>query len=257
MEKVKFGATDLRVSRLCFGTGYLSVSVKGGARLLRRAYELGVNFWDTSDDYGTYPHVAAALRGLKREEVVIAAKTYAKTALGAKRALTQALHELKVDWVDIMLLHAVDSLAEFKAKQGALEGLVWAREEGLVRATGISTHSVRVLKRAAQRPEVEVLLVPLNRTGYYMVDCRPETMLRVIQEAYSMGKALYAMKVLHSGTLPKEEVPAALQFALGFPYVHALCISMQNPRELEANVATFSTAARRPLKRKGERSWQP
>ncbi len=244
METLKFGHTELVVSRLCFGTGYLPASVRAGAALLRKAFDLGVTFWDTSDDYGTHPHVAAALKGVKREEVVITTKTYAKTSLGARRSVTKALQELKTDAVDIFLLHAVDSLEDLAAKQGALEGLVRAKEEGLVRAVGLSTHSRKVLKRALKQPEVEVLLVPVNRTGYYMVDAKPRAMFEAIREAYKTGRALYGMKVFHSGTLPQEERPAALQFALAFPYVHALCIAMQNEEELKENVATFSAASR-------------
>ena len=55
MKQVEVGRTGLKVSRLAFGTGYLEGAVSAGARLLVKAYDLGVNFWDTSDDYGTYP----------------------------------------------------------------------------------------------------------------------------------------------------------------------------------------------------------
>src|SRR3989442_4436650 len=52
---------------LCFGTGYMGGSVAAGARLLTRAYDLGVTFWDSSDDYGTHPNVARALRERSEE----------------------------------------------------------------------------------------------------------------------------------------------------------------------------------------------
>jgi aryl-alcohol dehydrogenase-like predicted oxidoreductase len=66
----RLGRSGLTVSTLCFGTGYMSGPVAAGARLLTRAYELGVTFWDTSDDYGTHPHVARALRDVGRDEIV-------------------------------------------------------------------------------------------------------------------------------------------------------------------------------------------
>src|SRR2546422_82308 len=57
-RRVRLGRTGLTVSTLCFGTGYMGGSVASGARLLTRAYDLGITFWDASDDYGTHPHVS-------------------------------------------------------------------------------------------------------------------------------------------------------------------------------------------------------
>jgi aryl-alcohol dehydrogenase-like predicted oxidoreductase len=92
--RVRLGRTGLSVSSLCFGTGYMGGSIPAGVRLLTRAYELGVTFWDTSDDYGTHPHVSRALREVGRDRVAVATKTYASTAT-----------------VDIFLLHAVADVA--------------------------------------------------------------------------------------------------------------------------------------------------
>src|SRR6266545_1895539 len=112
----RLGRSGLTVSTLCFGTGYMAGAVSAGARLLARAYELGVTFWDTSDDYGTHPHVARALRDVGRGQVVVATKTYASTGAGARRSVTRALRELGVEEVDVLLLHAVDSVSELEAK---------------------------------------------------------------------------------------------------------------------------------------------
>jgi aryl-alcohol dehydrogenase-like predicted oxidoreductase len=109
--RVRLGRTGLSVSSLCFGTGYMGGSIPAGVRLLTRAFELGVTFWDTSDDYGTHPHVSRALREVGRDRVAVATKTYASTATGARRAVTKALRELGVEAVDIFLLHAVADVA--------------------------------------------------------------------------------------------------------------------------------------------------
>jgi hypothetical protein len=61
-ERAELGRSGLKVSRLAFGTGYRDEPVGAGARLLVEAYDRGVNFWDTSDDYGTHLHVGRALR---------------------------------------------------------------------------------------------------------------------------------------------------------------------------------------------------
>lgn len=139
--QVVLGLTGLRVSTLCFGTGYLGGSAAAGARLLTRAYDLGVTFWDTSDDYGTHPHVARALREVGRDRVVVATKTYASTEGGARRSVTKALRELGVEAVDIFLLHAVDSALDAVSR----ESQVPAHElESWKRAVRRESESARV-----------------------------------------------------------------------------------------------------------------
>ena len=236
IERVELGRAGLKVSRLAFGTGYLDGPVAPGARLLVKAYELGVNFWDTSDDYGTHPHVARALKEIGREDVVIATKTYAATAIGARRSVTKALRELEVEAVDIFLLHAVDSVAELKTKGPALEGLARAREAGLIRAVGVSSHSREVLSRLLALPEVDVALVVVNRTGAWMKDARPLEMGAVIRRLYQSGRGVYGMKALGSGQVAGAEVAPSLRWAFRFRYAHSICVGMITVEELRSNV---------------------
>lgn len=240
---VRLGQTGLLVSRLCFGTGYLSGPVTAGARLLTRAYDLGVTFWDTSDDYGTHPHVARALRDVGRDRVVVATKTYASTAVGARRAVAKALRELGVEAVDIFLLHAVDSVGELETKRPALEALTKAKSEGLVRAVGVSSHSREVLARVLSLADVDVALVVVNRTGTWMKDASPAEMTGAVKRLYQSGRGVYGMKALGSGEITgKAEVAAALRYAFRYPYTHVTCVGITAESELETDVAIWRQA---------------
>lgn len=236
-ERVELGATGLKVSRLAFGTGYLDAPVAAGARLLIEAYDLGVNFWDTSDDYGTHPHVRRALREVGREGVVVATKTHAATTLAARRSVTKALRELGVEALDVFLLHAVDSVKELETKQPALEALLEAREAGLVRAVGVSSHSRAVLRRLLALDEVDVALVVVNRTGAWMKDARPPEMRAVVRQLYRNGRGVYGMKALGSGQITGARVGPALRWAFQFPWIHSLCVGITTSEELRADVA--------------------
>lgn len=248
----RLGRSGLTVSTLCFGTGYMSGPVAAGARLLTRAYELGVTFWDTSDDYGTHSHVARALRDVGRDHVVVTTKTYASTAAGARRSLTKALRELRVDAVDIFLLHAVDSAGELEAKLPALETLDRAKAEGLVRAVGISSHSREVLTRMLDLRAVDIALVVVNQTGSWMKDATPKDMAEAVKRLHRSGRGVYGMKALGSGQVTgRDEVAEALHYAFRYPYVHATCVGMASEAELEANVGTWRRAwARRRRSRR-------
>ena len=242
----RLGRSGLTVSTLCFGTGYMGGPVAAGARLLTRAYELGVTFWDTSDDYGTHPHVARALRDVGRDEIVVTSKTYASTAAGARRSLTKALRELRVEAVDIFLLHAVDSAGELEAKLPALETLARAKAEGLVRAVGVSSHSREVLTRLLDLQAVDVALAVVNQTGSWMKDATPKEMTDAVKRLYRSGRGVYGIKALGSGQVTGQaEVAAALRYAFRYPYVHATCVGMTSESELEANVAIWRRARAR------------
>jgi aryl-alcohol dehydrogenase-like predicted oxidoreductase len=238
--RVRLGRTGLKVSSLCFGTGYISGPIAAGARLLAQAYELGVNFWDTSDDYGTHPHVRRALRDVGHDRVVVTTKTYASTATGARRSVTKALRELGVEAVDIFLLHAVDSAVELEAKLPALEELSRAKSQGLVRAVGVSSHSREVLARLLEIPEVDVALVVVNQTGAWMKDASPAEMTRMLRRLHRSGRGLYGMKALGSGQVTEPpEVAAALRWAFCYPHIHALCVGITSRAELETDVALW------------------
>ena len=84
MEKVKLGNTNIEVSRLCFGSLTMTpfqanLTVKEGAHLIEYAYNQGINFLDTAEIYENYGYIKEALKGIKREDYIIASKTYAYT----------------------------------------------------------------------------------------------------------------------------------------------------------------------------------
>ena len=244
ITRVALGRTGLMVSRIAFGTGYLGRPIAAGARLLVEAYELGVNFWDTSDDYVTHPQVARALRNVARHDVVLATKTYATTAVGARRAVTKAIRELRVEAVDVFLLHAVDSVDELETKQPALEALVKCREAGSIRTVGVSSHSREVLQRLFALPEVDVALVIVNRSGAWMKDADPGEMHAAVRLLYECGRGVYGMKALDSGRVTGDKVAPALRWAFRFPYAHAICVGMATAEELRVNVALWRSAQR-------------
>ena len=211
--------------------------MKEGTRLLRRAFDLGINFWDTDESYGSHPSIREALKGLDRAQVVIAAKTYKSDRGGARQSLERALQGLGTDQIDIFLLHAIDSASQFERYAGALEVLLKARENGQVRAVGLSTHTVEMMEATSGIRELEVVLTVLNRTGAGIRGggSRKE-MEGATRRACESGKGVYLMKVMARKELAGDP-GAAMRYALGLRYVHSVCVGMRNIEELEMNVA--------------------
>ncbi|WP_338817925.1 hypothetical protein MTCOM_16300 [Moorella thermoacetica] len=243
MQYTTLGTSGIRVSRLCFGSltmGPLQagLSIKEGAGLIRRALELGVNFIDTAQCYNNYPYIRAALKGWSGE-VVVATKSYDYTAEGMALSLEEARREMDREVIDIFLLHEQETALTLAGHRPALDYLLEARERGLVRAVGISSHAVEAVRVAATMPEIDVIHPLYNRAGLGILDGTREEMLAAITMAHTRGKGIYAMKALGGGHLAGE-ARAALEFVLKTPGIDAVAVGMQSPAEVEANVAWCS-----------------
>lgn len=243
MEYISLGQTGLKVSRLCFGAltiGPLQANLppQEGAKVIKAALELGVNFIDTAELYGTYPHIAQAVQG-RRDQVIIASKSYAYTKEGMEESLTKALRELATDYIDIFLLHEQESGHTIRGHWEAFEYLLSAKEKGLVRAVGISTHAVAATIAAASIPQLDVIHPLYNIRGLGILDGTRDQMCEAIQRAAQFGKGIYAMKPLGGGNF-RDNVKASLDYVLQTPGVGAVAMGMKSPLEVELNVRLVS-----------------
>ena len=266
MEKVYLGTSELVVSRLCFGTEPFAIkkgpdgmksqgdlSAEEGGVVLRDALRLGINFWDTSDDYGTHPHVRVGLSLVDRGDVIIADKSNAMTFKAGRAALKFALEDLDTDYIDLMLLHNVPLRTVMRRdtagnsyesgslcrRMGALKAFVEAKERGLVRAVGLTTHSTGVLREAVEVPEIEVVCTILNNTGMFVADGTLEEHISAIRRLKEAGKGIYVIKLLHAGRL-SDEADSAIRFALQFhEFIDAWNIGMYGIRDVKRNLNLF------------------
>lgn len=235
MQKVSFGKTGFIVSKLSVGTD-TRISADYGGRLLKRAYELGVNFWDTDSGYGTHPAVREGLRGLDRSDIIVASKTYARTYDKAQDVLNSSLEELDTDYIDIFHLHAIDTMDDFQQKQDVVMMLQEAKSKGLIGAVGVSTHTVEVTQALAVVPEIDVVLTVISKTGAKIRrGGKIADMLVAARALYDNGKGVYAMKPLDRDQR-RGSVESYLSFLFNLPYVHSACVGMKTIEELEMNV---------------------
>lgn len=244
MEYLQLGQTDLFVSKLCFGALTIGPLQRGlneaeGGAIIRRALELGVNFIDTAELYGTYGHIRVALQDLDPTyPVVVATKSYAFTRDGMLFSLEKAQRELDLDVIPIFLLHEQESSHTLRGHWPALEVLWEAKKAGLVQAVGISTHHVEGVAAAAEVPEIDVISPLINITGIGIQGGTREDMLTAIQGAVSKGKGIYAMKPLGGGHL-LARWSTALDYLLSKPEIHSVAVGMKSIEEVEHNVAYF------------------
>ena len=251
VPKVNLGSTGLKVSKLCFGTfdfgvPKLNISPEEGGRILVESYKLGVNFWDTSDDYGSHPHVASALKNVPRKEIVISTKTGARSGEEAKKSLENSLKELDTDYVDIFLLHYVqyDWIDDCHR---VLKELADIKTTGIVRAVGLSTHSVAVTREAAKFEELDVIMTVYCNADQDLInrfrelipleDGSIREMSHVIKLAHDNGKGVVAMKVLGNSAPPLiRNYQSSIRSIAQLDFVDSMVIGMKNLDEVKNNI---------------------
>lgn len=244
MQYNRLGNTGFEVSRLCFGgliIGPLQADmpVEEGARVILKALELGVNFIDTAELYGTYPHIKRAIElwGHGRRPIV-ATKSYAYDAEGAARSLEAARKGLDTDVIDVFMLHEQESRLTLRGHREALEYYLDQKAKGRIKAVGVSTHNIEVVDAAAGMAEFDVIHPIINRTGIGIGDGTIGDMLKAVEKAYNAGKGIYAMKPLGGGNL-LNSYEDCMSFVLGLPFIHSIAIGMQSVDEVVMNASVF------------------
>jgi len=150
MHRRRLGRTGLQVSVVGFGgIPIIALSREKAEKVVRYAYEKGVNYFDTARAYGdSEEKMGAALKDV-RDEVVLATKTHQRTKEAAARAgLKQSLRNLQTDRIDLVQLHGIDSeqlLKKAMSSEGALSALEEAKAQGKIDHIGISGHNPYVL----------------------------------------------------------------------------------------------------------------
>ncbi|MBQ6373516.1 MAG: aldo/keto reductase [Clostridia bacterium] len=241
MKICPLGRSGLYVSRLCFGTLTISPLQRNlppaeGARLLIHAYERGVRFLDTADLYGTYPHIALALK--EAPDYVISTKAYCYDRETARAALERAFRGIGRDHIDLFMLHEQESLYTLRGHEEALEYLAEQKAAGYIGAIGVSTHFVACVLAAPRFPMIDVIHPLINRSGIGIQDGTREDMEAAIRLARARGIGIFAMKPLGGGHLIAEN-SEALRYAIESPLLDSVAVGMQSIREIDANVAAF------------------
>ncbi len=248
-DTVTLGNTGIKTSRLAMGTGTVGVGhhshqtalgVKGLSDLLLNGYDKGLRFFDAADSYGSHPHVAEALKHVHRDKVTVLTKSWSRDPAGMRTDLDRFRKELGTDYLDVALIHCVTEGDWTERYKGAMDVLSEAKQKGIIRAHGVSCHSIEALRAAAKSPWVEVDLARINPTGASM-DADPNVVLTVLKEMKSSGKAIVGMKILGAGELRNRQ-DECLKFALSLGLLDAFTIGAENQGEQEDLIRRIAAA---------------
>jgi len=202
--RVRLGRSELQVSPICYGSWQLSRRFWGDVpkdeliAAMRRAFELGVNFYDTADAYGdgmAETVMGQALADLPRDQIVVATKVYwhfypdgrRHPDLSGKYLLEEcdnSLRRLKMEYVDLYQLHAFDPLTPLAETTEALEKL---RRAGKIRCYGVSNFTVEQLRLARRHGDYATC-----QPRYSLLDRQIESDLLAYCAAEDIGVLVYS-----------------------------------------------------------------
>jgi uncharacterized protein len=217
MQTIELGKTGIKATRIGFGgIPIQGVSEEEAIAVVRRTLELGVNYVDTANAYGTsQERIGKALAGIKKRPY-IAIKSFNRDRDGVLEHLQDSLKKLGVVSVDLFQFHNVPSFKEMDVilgPKGAIRGIQEAKKQGKVRHIGMSTHQIDVAKKAIQSGNFETVMYPFN----FIMD---EAATELLPLARKNGVGFIAIKALAGGRLTNVNID--FKYLFQFPDILVL-----------------------------------
>ena len=224
MKQITLGKTGITVPQNAFGALPIQrVSKEMAVKLLRRAYEGGMRFFDTARAYSdSEEKVGAAFDGM-RDKVFIATKTGAKTPEEFWNHLETSLRNLRTDYVDLYQFHCADQCYRPGDGTGMYECMLEAKRQGKIRHIGITAHKLYIAEEIVESGLYETLQYPFS----YLSSEREKQLVENCKKA-DMG--FIAMKALAGGLINRSE--AAMAFISQYDQVIPIW-GIQKEKELE------------------------
>ena len=212
MEKIRLGKTNMMVTRLGFGSIPIQrVSDADAIAVIRRCLDLGINYIDTANSYTTSEErIGKAISG-RRESVIIATKSLARTREGVASHLELSLERLNTSYIDLYQFHNVSDSHTLKAildPDGPRAIAEKAKKAGRIRHIGVTSHTMDIAQQLVKSGVFETIMFPFN----FMTDEPARELLPLVREQ-DMG--FIAMKPLSGGMITN--VALSFKYLWQFP----------------------------------------
>jgi aryl-alcohol dehydrogenase-like predicted oxidoreductase len=211
MNKMRLGKTNFSVSRAAFGALPIQrVPLAAAVPILRRAVEGGINFFDTARAYSdSEAKIGAAFAGIRRN-IFLASKTMSDTPEGIRSDLAASLEHLRTDYLDVYQFHNPRTVPLPGDGTGRYELFVELKQSGVIRAIGLTSHSLERARQAVDCGLYDTLQYPFS-----LLASGEEEELTARCKAADVG--FICMKALAGGLI--QDIAAAFAFMRRFDNV--------------------------------------
>ncbi len=251
VQMVKLGQSGLQTSLIGMGTGvhagqrssFLTKQEKDRSiGVIRHAYDRGIRFFDCADTYGTHPLMAEALKKMDREKITLSSKIWVRPGgipeqerPDANIVVDRFRKEMNTDYLDIVQIHCMTEANWTDTQKRQMDILEKLKSKGIIRAHGVSVHSLDAMKDAANSSWVDVIHVRINPYGIAMDKPEPEEVVEVISRLHKSGKGVIGMKLIGDGKYQNDspKIDNALKFVLGLGTVDIMIVGFENADQID------------------------
>jgi aryl-alcohol dehydrogenase-like predicted oxidoreductase len=246
---ITLGKTGIKTTLLGMGTGFIgynrssSITRAGVAEtLIRQAYEKGIRFFDCADSYGTHPYAAAALKGIPRESYTLSTKMWVGPGgipeterPDADIVVDRFRKELKTDYIDMVQIHSMTDGKWTDKQKKQMDILESLKAKKIIRAHGVSVHSLEAMEAAVVSPWVDVVHVRVNPFGEAMDNKDAAIVIPVIEKLHKAGKGVIGMKLIGNGSFKddSEKIDASIKYVLGLGTVDMIIVGFELPEQID------------------------
>jgi predicted aldo/keto reductase-like oxidoreductase len=197
--------------------------------------------FDLADAYGSHPYLIPALKGIPRNDFVVVTKIWRGLSglpeperPDADIVVARFLKEINTDYLDLVLLHCVTSGSWPDEQHRQMDLLSKLKAKGVIRALGVSCHSLPALEAAANEPWVESVHARINPYGTWM-DGHPTEVVPVLKKIHAAGKGVVGMKIIGAGEFSDSDEMRnrSVRFVLRLGCVDVLNVGFERQAQID------------------------
>ncbi len=264
-SKIKRSATDLvtlgrsgiQMTRLGFGTGsnggriQRELGQKKFTKLVRHAYDRGIRYFDTADNYREmHEMLAKALEGVDRDTYFIQTKLNFNRSKNVPEAIDRFRKELKTDYFDSLLLHCTRTADWPSELERQREEFSKAKQKNIIRSHGASCHGLAPLRAMPDCEWMDIALVRVNHDGSHMdgpsgdwaEKGRRDEAVAQIRKIHQNGAGVIGMKIIGNGDFrDPARRDASIKYVMGLDCVDIVVIGFKTPAEIDETIERMNT----------------
>jgi len=254
---VTLGRSNVKVTRLAFGTGSMSGQVQQSlgqekfTSLVRYAYDRGIRFFETSELYGETPRMLGiALKGLSRESYRIMTKVTTYHQVDPHAKLEELRKGIDTEYLDIMLLHWQHTPTWPSDTTHWQDAILEAEQKKTIVSHGASVHGLPALRQVPGNKFVNVAMIRVNHNGTRMDAEIPDgpdlgnvnEVVTHVKQVRKEGMGVVSMKLIGEGVFNREDRQKAMRFAFQNAGVDCVTVGYKNTAEIDEAIENLNLA---------------
>ena len=257
-DLVTLGKTNVKVTRLAFGTGSMGGQVQRElgqdqfTRLVRHAYDRGIRFFETSESYAEmHKMLGIALQGVPRDSYQLMSKVTTRDGVDPQAKIDELRKLANTEYFDVMLLHFQHTATWPTDTLKWQDGVQEAQSKKVVLVRGASVHGLPALRQVPDSKFLELAMIRMNHKGTRMDAEQYDTdglgnvseVVTHVKQVRKQGMGVISMKLVGEGSFTnREDRQAAMKFAFKNAGVNAVTVGYKNTAEVDEAIENLNLA---------------